>query len=69
MQQYKEFENKILKSNLNKILENNLAFEKGTVSGFSIEVYEPETESFSSFLYYNNEKSRDKDYELLCQLR
>lgn len=65
----KEFDNKILKSNLSTILDNNYSFEKGNVSGFSIEVYEPETDSFSSFLYYNDEESRDKDYGLLCQSR
>lgn len=63
-----DFINKILKSDAKKIIDNNWNFEKGTVSRFSIEVFEPETESFSSYTYYGDKKSRDKDYELLCQL-
>jgi hypothetical protein len=64
-----DFENKILKIDHKKIIDNNWSFRKGNISGFSIEIYETETESHSSFTYYNDEKSRDKDYELLCQLK
>jgi len=63
------FENKVLKLDSVKIIKNNLNFEKGTVSGFSIEVFEEETESYSSYTYYNDEKKRNKDYELLCELK
>lgn len=64
-----DFINKILKSDSKKIVDNNWHFEQGDVSGFSIEVFEPETESFSSYTYYEDEESRNKDYELLCQLK
>lgn len=64
-----DFINKILKTDSKKIIDGNWVFEKGTVSGFSIEVFEPETESFSSYTYYQDEKSRDKDYELLCSIK
>lgn len=64
-----DFINKTLKTDSKKIIDGNWAFEKGTVSGFSIEVFEPETDSFSSYTYYQDEKSRDKDYELLCSIK
>ena len=64
-----KFENKVLKFDSDRIIKEDLNFEKGTVSGFSIEVFEPETESYSSYTYYDDEKKRDKDYELLCELK
>lgn len=64
-----KFHNKILFQDSKKIIQSSLAFEKGTVSGFSIELFEPETESFTSYTYYDDEINRDKDFELLCQLK
>jgi hypothetical protein len=64
-----EFKNKLLKIDSKKIIDDNFPIEKGTVSGFSIEVFEPETESFSSYTYYDDEKSRDKDWEILCSMK
>ena len=64
-----KFENKVLKFDSDRIIKEDLNFEKGTVSGFSIEVFEPGTESYSSYTYYDDEKKRDKDYELLCELK
>lgn len=64
-----KFENKVLKFDSDRIIKEDLNFEKGTVSGFSIEVFESDTESYSSYTYYDDEKKRDKDYELLCELK
>lgn len=64
-----KFKNKVLSQDLKKILENKLVFKKGKVSGFSIEIFEPETESYSSYIYYDDEYNRDKDYKLLCDLK
>jgi hypothetical protein len=61
--------NSVLQKDFQKIINEKLDFEKGNVSGFSIEVFEPETESFSSYIYYEDEKKRDKDYETLCKLK
>jgi hypothetical protein len=61
--------NQVLKQDFQKIINNGYYFEKGKVSGFSIEVFEPETESFSSYTYYDDEKNRDNDYEILCGLK
>ena len=61
--------NTVLSKNIKNIINNNLKFEKGTVSGYSIEVYEPETESFCSYIYYDDEENRDKDFEILCKLK
>jgi hypothetical protein len=61
--------NSVLQKDFQKIINEKLDFEKGNVSGFSIEVFEPETESFSSYIYYEDEKKRDKDYETLCELK
>ena len=61
--------NVVLQKDLQRIINGGLNFELGTVSGFSIEVFEPETESYSSYIYYDDEKKRDKDFEILCSLR
>jgi hypothetical protein len=61
--------NSVLQKDFQKIINSGYNFEKGNVSGFSIEVFEPETESFSSYIYYEDEKKRDKDYEILCGLK
>jgi hypothetical protein len=61
--------NSVLQKDFQKIINEKLSFEKGNVSGFSIEVFEPETESYSSYIYYNDEENRDKDWEILCELK
>lgn len=64
-----KIKNNILQKDFQRIINDDLNFEKGNVSGFSIEVFEPETESYSSYIYYDDEKSRDKDFEILCGLK
>jgi hypothetical protein len=61
--------NSVLQKDFQKIINENLFFERGNVSGFSIEVFEPDTESYSSYIYYNDEESRDKDWKILCELK
>ena len=65
----KEIINPVLRLDIEKIVNQNLSFEKGSVSGFSIEVFIPETESYSSYIYYDNEKNRDNDFEIICKLK
>jgi hypothetical protein len=48
-----------------KIVSEGLIFTKGTISGFSIEVEDPDKNSSTSYLYYQDEKSRDSDFNLL----
>jgi hypothetical protein len=60
-----------LKNDLKVILENpgNVSrVEKGTVSGFSIEVYFKEEMAFSSYVYYEDQKLRDADFDELQRL-
>lgn len=64
----KEIINPVLRLDIEKIISQKLPFNKGTVSGFSIEVFIPETESYSSYIYYDNEKNRDNDFEIICKL-
>ena len=64
--------NSELKKMIPLIIEKNLIFGKGSVSGYSIEVEEPNTEgqiSYTSFVYYNNEESRNLDFDLLNKLK
>lgn len=65
----KEIINPVLRLDIEKMVNQNLSFEKGSVSGFSIEVFIPETESYSSYIYYDNEKNRDNDFEIICKLK
>lgn len=64
----KEIINPVLRLDIEKIINQKLSFNKGSVSGFSIEVFIPETESYSSYIYYDNEKNRDNDFEIICKL-
>lgn len=57
--------NRELKAMLPEIIEKKLPFEKGTVGGYSIELVEQDPESHTSFIYYEDEASRDKDFEEL----
>jgi hypothetical protein len=57
------FNNTELRKDAVRIAGEGLAYSKGTASGFSIEV--EEDGSSSSYVYYQDEKSRDKDFELL----
>lgn len=64
-----KIKNSVLQKDFQKIINEKLSFEKGNVSGFSIEIFEPDTESYSSYIYYNDEQSRDKDWKILCELK
>ena len=57
------FNNTELRKDAVRIAGEGLSYSKGTASGFSIEV--EEDCSSSSYVYYQDEKSRDKDFELL----
>ena len=59
------FNNAELRKTAAEIAGKGLRFEKGRVSGFSIEVEDPETESFDSYVYYEDEAARDQDFKLL----
>lgn len=65
------FVNKEIHKVLDTVLEDvsNFEFEKGFVSGFSINVWriEPIADE-GSFLYYDDEESRDNDWDLLMSL-
>lgn len=63
----KEIINPVLRLDIKKIIDKKYPFEKGSISGFSIEIFIPETESYSSYIYYDNEKNRDNDFEILCK--
>jgi hypothetical protein len=66
----KVFVNIVLKNDLKSLTENlnDLEISKGTVSGNSIEITEKSTQSESSYVYYERDGDRDKDYELLLEL-
>jgi len=64
-----EFKNKVLRLDSQSIINNEYKIEKGYIGGYSIEVFEPETESYTSYIYYNDEKNRDIDYEILSNIR
>lgn len=60
-----------LKNDLKEILSNPskiASVEKGTVSGFSIEIEEKDPQSFSSYTYHEDEKLRDADFDELQTL-
>ena len=63
------FNNKEVKAMASEIVEKGIEFEKGTVGGYSIEIVESDPESHTSFIYYDDEKKRDSDFNLLSQLR
>lgn len=58
--------NTSLKRDLSSILETGTDFRKGKVSGNSIEYREGN--SFSSLVYYNDEKARDEDLMTIEEL-
>jgi len=64
------FVNVVLKNDLKNITKNIDGFEisKGSVSGNSIEITEKSTQSESSYVYYERDGDRDKDYELLLEI-
>ena len=66
----KVFVNIVLKNDLKELTEKIKGIEitKGDVSGNSIEVTELETNSQSSYVYYDRVADRDRDYELLLEL-
>ena len=63
------FKNKEVKLMASEIVEKVIDFKKGTVGGYSIEIEESDPESHTSFIYYDDEKKRDSDFDLLSQLR
>jgi len=64
------FVNVVLKNDLKNITKNIDGFEisKGSVSGNSIEITEKSTQSESSYVYYERDGDRDKDYDLLLEI-
>jgi len=66
----KGFVNIVLKNDLKELTEKvkNIEITKGDISGNSIEVTELETNSQSSYVYYDRDADRDRDYELLLEL-
>ena len=63
------FNNKEVKLMASEIVEKGIDFKKGIVGGYSIEIEESDPESHTSFIYYDDEKKRDSDFDLLSQLR
>jgi len=63
------FNNKEVREMASEIIEKEIKFQKGSVGGFSIEISENDPESHTSFIYYDDEKSRDFDFDLLTQLK
>lgn len=61
-----KFANKTIKDNLDVILNHNTEAKEGNVSGFSIEVMEGN--SHTSYIYYTDKESRDKDLIKLNKL-
>jgi hypothetical protein len=64
-----EFNNKKLQASISKIIENDYPLSKGNISGYSIEIIEPEPLSYTSFIYYENEDKRDEDFEIIKQIK
>jgi hypothetical protein len=64
------FVNIVLKNDLKELKQkvNDIEISKGDVSGNSIEITELETNSQSSYVYYDRAGDRDRDYELLMEL-
>ena len=66
-----EFKNNQVHNVLDMVLEDveNFEFEKGFISGHSINVWRIEpVQDEGSFLYYENEEARDHDWDLLMGL-
>lgn len=63
------FNNKEVREMASEIIEKEIKFQKGSVGGYSIEIVEGDPESHTSFIYYDDEKSRDFDFDLLAQLK
>lgn len=66
-----KFKNKEIHKVLDMVLDDveNFEFEKGTVSGHSINVWRIEpVEDEGSFLYYKDVESRDHDWDLCMGL-
>lgn len=71
----KDIKSQFKNSNIHNVLDvvlkdvDNFEFEKGRVSGHSINVWRIEPiQDEGSFLYYDDEESRDHDWELLMGL-
>ena len=65
----KKIKNVALRIELKNFTDGNIkSIEKGSISGSSIEIEFTEQEEESSYLYYDDEESRDSDYEELHNL-
>jgi hypothetical protein len=68
----KRFINQSLRKEVKDILENGWEPKKGVVGGNSIEILETKTgsegQSYSSYIYYEDNKARDKDFTILTDL-
>jgi hypothetical protein len=62
----RKINNSALKNTLRETLELGTKFEKGTVSGNSIDYMEGQ--SFCSLIYYQNEQARDEDLKTIEEL-
>lgn len=60
-----KFSNKTIEKDFDKLKKNNYTFKKGNVSGNSIEF--SDNNSYISYVYYDDVKSRDEDYEKLIK--
>ena len=60
------FNNRTLENSLKEVLKDNTSARKGSVSGNSIEVMEGK--AYSSYVYYDDEKSCDEDLKTLTEL-
>lgn len=67
----RQFKHSTIKDVVERVLEDvrNFEFEKGTTSGYSINVWMVKPlKDEGSFLYYENEEDRDSDWTLLMGL-
>ena len=65
------FKNTSLNTEIKTVLKdakNIVSVTRGTISGASIEIEQREPSAFLSFTYYDDEKSRDDDFEILNEL-
>jgi hypothetical protein len=64
-----EFNNKVLNRDLKELISKvtHLEITKGKVSGYSIEVYDKNTQSQGSYIYSKHSKQRDEDYNTLLE--
>jgi hypothetical protein len=59
------FNNKTIEKDFDLLKKNKYTFKKGNISGNSIEFIDDN--SYTSYVYYDDDKSRDEDYEKLIK--